>query len=160
MAELRTGCGFDVHAFKDGRPCIIGGVTIPYERGLDGHSDADVLIHAIIDALLGASNLGDIGILFPDKDPSFKNISSVILLERVSFLLKNKKVKVVNIDSVLVCERPKVAPYASAMKEIIAKSLGIEVERIGIKGKTSEKLGFTGREEGVAAWVTVLVEFC
>ena len=158
MAELRTGCGFDVHAFKDGRPCVIGGVTIPHERGLDGHSDADVLIHAIIDALLGASGLGDIGILFPDNDPSYENISSIILLERVAALLSEKKIRIINIDSVIVCERPKIAPHALVMKNEVGKALGIETGRISIKGKTSEKLGFTGREEGIAAWVTVLIE--
>ena len=158
MAELRTGCGFDVHAFAEGRPCVIGGVTIPYEKGLAGHSDADVLIHAVIDALLGASGLGDIGILFPDTDPAYKGISSMVLLERVSSLLVEKKVRIVNIDSVVACERPKISPHAPKMREEMARALRIDPSRIGVKGKTTEKLGFTGRGEGIAVWATALVE--
>ena len=158
MGELRTGCGFDVHALVEGRPCVIGGVTIPFEKGLAGHSDADVLIHAMIDALLGASGLGDIGILFPDTDPSYKGISSMVLLERVAALLHEKNVRIVNIDSVIACERPKISPHAQQMRERMASALGIDPSRIGVKGKTTEKLGFTGRGEGIAVWTTALVE--
>lgn len=158
MSELRTGCGFDVHPLVEGRPCIIGGVNIPFDKGLNGHSDADLLIHAVIDALLGASGLGDIGILFPDSDPSYKDISSVVLLERVALLLQKHNVRIVNIDAVVACEKPKISPYAVQMRETMGKALGIDPSRIGVKGKTTEKLGFTGRGEGIAAWVSALVE--
>ena len=158
MGELRTGCGFDVHALVEGRPCIIGGVSVPCDKGLAGHSDADLLIHSVIDALLGASGLGDIGVLFPDTDASYKGISSLVLLERVASLLKEKKIRIVNIDTVVACERPKIAPHAQAMREAMARALEIDPSRIGVKGKTTEKLGFTGRGEGIAAWATALVE--
>jgi 2-C-methyl-D-erythritol 2,4-cyclodiphosphate synthase len=158
VGELRTGCGFDVHALVEGRPCIIGGVSIPFEKGLAGHSDADLLIHAVIDALLGASGLGDIGIIFPDTDAAYKGISSIVLLERTAALLKEKKVRIVNIDTVVACERPRIAPHAQAMRDTMARALDIDPSRIGVKGKTTEKLGFTGRGEGIASWATALVE--
>jgi 2-C-methyl-D-erythritol 2,4-cyclodiphosphate synthase len=158
MEQLRIGIGYDVHAFSEERSLILGGVKFDHELGLLGHSDADVLIHAIIDSLLGAANLGDIGRLFPDTDEKYKNISSIELLKNVSGLLKSKNIKIINIDSVLVCERPKIKDNTDQMKLNISRALdGLDVSRIGIKGKTSEKLGFTGREEGIAAQAVALI---
>ncbi len=156
--KLRTGIGFDVHPFCDGRPCIIGGVDMHYHRGLMGHSDADVLVHAIIDSLLGAANLGDVGKLFPPGDPAYKDIKSLLLLEKVFELLQNQTISIINIDSVVVCEEPKILPAIHEMKKNISRALGnLEIERIGIKGTTTEKLGFTGRKEGIAAQAVSLV---
>ena len=158
--HIRVGTGFDVHPFCEGRPCVIGGVVLDHLRGLAGHSDADVLIHAIIDALLGASGLGDIGTLFPDSDAAYRNISSLTLLEKVYSRLKESGVAIINIDSVVICEEPKIAPSAGLMKRKISAALGdLDPARIGIKGKTAEKLGFTGRKEGIAAQAVCLVRF-
>jgi len=158
MENIRIGTGFDVHRFIIGRPLVLGGVTIDHPMGLEGHSDADVLVHAIIDALLGASNLPDIGQLFPDSSSSYKNISSLVLLERVSALLREKGVSVVNIDSTVICDRPKIARYIPEMKQKISAALDeLSPERIGIKGTTTEGLGFTGRGEGIAAQAVALV---
>ena len=148
---FRSGIGFDVHRLVEGRKCIIGGVDIPYEKGLLGHSDADVLVHAICDALLGAAGLGDIGTYFPDTDPAFKDANSLNLLARVAQEVAKAGYRIVNIDSVVVCERPKVNPHREQMKENIAKVLGVAKEQVGIKASTSEKLGFTGRMEGIMA---------
>lgn len=147
----RTGTGFDVHAFAEGRKLILGGVDIPHDRGLLGHSDADVLIHAVMDALLGAAALGDIGRHFPDSDPKYKGISSLRLLERVGGLLSERSFKIINIDAVVIAQKPKIAPYIEQMQKNIAEVLKISVSQINIKGTTTEKLGFTGREEGIAA---------
>lgn len=156
--RLRVGTGFDAHAFSEGRRLVLGGVTIDYIKGLAGHSDADVLVHAVIDAILGASGLGDIGVLFPDTDPAYKGISSILLLERVFTLLTQHKVSIINLDSVIICQMPKIAPHVDLMKQRISAALGgLDVSRIGIKGKTSEKLGFTGREEGIAVQTVALV---
>ncbi|MCX7679893.1 MAG: 2-C-methyl-D-erythritol 2,4-cyclodiphosphate synthase [Spirochaetes bacterium] len=150
--QLRIGIGFDVHPFCEGRPCILGGVDVKYPKGLGGHSDADVLVHAIIDSLLGAANEGDIGALFPDSNAAYKDIKSIILLEKVYAILQQKKITIINIDSVVVCEEPKILPAVPEMKHNISKALGgLSVDRIGIKGTTTEKLGFTGRKEGIAA---------
>lgn len=153
MAEIiyRSGIGFDVHRLIEGRKCIIGGVDIPYEKGLLGHSDADVLLHAISDALLGAAGLGDIGTYFPDTDPAYEGADSLKLLARVGEEVKKAGFEIVNIDSVVMCERPKVNPHREQMKENIARVLGIKISQVGIKGTTTEKLGFTGRGEGIAA---------
>lgn len=159
MTNLRIGNGFDVHAFEQGRDLIIGGVTIPYEKGLAGHSDADVLTHAIIDSLLSPANLGDIGKLFPDTDPAYKNISSILLLEKVYEQFSQAGYKIINIDSVIICDKPKIAPYTGLIKETLSKAMKKEVlpELIGIKGKTTEKLGFTGRGEGIAVYTVSLI---
>lgn len=157
-SQIRIGIGYDVHPFAEGRDLILGGERVPAPRGLMGHSDADVLVHAVIDALLGAAGLGDIGRLFPDSDESFRGISSIELLRRVHELLREKRITIVNIDAVVICERPKIAPLAERMKGRISAALGnLPVDRIGIKGKTTEGLGFTGREEGIAAQAAALV---
>ena len=149
--ENRTGTGFDVHRLTEGRKLILGGVDIPHEKGLDGHSDADVLVHAVMDALLGAAGMGDIGLHFPDTDDRYKGISSMKLLEEVNNILKENFFTIGNIDVTLIAQRPKIRPYVQQMRTNIAETLGIDVSRVNIKGTTTEKLGFTGREEGIAA---------
>jgi 2-C-methyl-D-erythritol 2,4-cyclodiphosphate synthase len=155
---IRIGQGFDVHAFIEGRPLILGGVQIPYEKGLAGHSDADVLIHAICDALLGAAALGDIGIHFPPGESHTKNIDSRKILEYTTGLLHEKGFMIINLDATVICQSPKVSPYRELMREEIHKITGLPVERISIKGTTTEKLGFTGRKEGIAAMAVALLE--
>ncbi|MBN1501486.1 MAG: 2-C-methyl-D-erythritol 2,4-cyclodiphosphate synthase [Spirochaetes bacterium] len=157
LPNLRVGSGFDVHAFCSGRKCIIGGVEIPHDKGLAGHSDADVLIHSIIDSLLGASGLGDIGRLFPDTDDSFKNISSMILLEKTAENLFSEKWRIINIDNVIVCQEPRISLYSDKMKKNISEILKISTDLVSIKGKTTERLGFTGRDEGIAVFSTALL---
>jgi 2-C-methyl-D-erythritol 2,4-cyclodiphosphate synthase len=152
---IRVGQGFDVHQLVEGRPCIIGGVTIPFEKGLLGHSDADVLLHAISDAILGALALGDIGKHFPDTDPAFKDADSVKLLEQVWGIVREKGYKLGNLDGTLIAQRPKMAPYIPQMVEVIARTLQAEPDQVNVKATTSEKLGFTGREEGIAAQAVV-----
>ena len=156
--KLRVGHGYDVHRLVEGRPLILGGVTIPWEKGLLGHSDADVLIHAVMDALSGAARLGDIGKLFPDTDPAYAGISSVKLLTEVGRLLKKKGYTVVNIDTTLLAQAPKVGPYRQEMALNIANALHIEVEQVNIKATTEEGLGFTGDGSGMAAHAVVLLE--
>ena len=151
MKIFRTGIGFDVHRLVEGRPCIIGGVHIPFEKGLMGHSDADVLLHAISDALLGAAGLGDIGTFFPDTDPVFKDANSMDLLKRVAEEVKKADYQISNIDSVVVCEYPIINPHREAMKQNIAEALNIDISQIGVKASTSERLGYIGREEGIVA---------
>lgn len=160
MSLLRIGNGFDVHQFCDKRPLILGGVKIDYPRGLLGHSDADVLVHSIIDSLLSPAGIGDIGRLFPDNDDRYKNISSIILLKQVYSIFKSRNIRIINSDSVVVCERPKIAPYIEEMKNIISSAFDNDVPPadIGIKGTTSEKLGFTGREEGIAVYTVSLIQ--
>ena len=155
---LRIGQGYDVHRLVEGRKLILGGVEIPFERGLLGHSDADVLCHAVADALLGALALGDIGVHFPPSDPKFKDISSLLLLEQVVDLLRERSAKVVNIDSTIVAERPVLGPYVPLMVHNLARVLRIGPERISIKVTTAEGLGALGREEGIAAGAVALVE--
>lgn len=155
---MRVGFGYDVHAFVEGRPLFLGGVEVPYEYGLLGHSDADVLLHAIADALLGAAALGDIGRHFPDSDPAYKGISSLLLLERTVELIEERGFKVQNIDSTLVLQKPRLAPYISGMVEQIARVAGLPLSSVNVKATTTEKLGFTGREEGVAAYAVALLE--
>ena len=158
MTNLRIGHGYDVHRLVEGRPLILGGVTVPYEKGLLGHSDADVLTHAVMDALLGAAGLPDIGNLFPDNDKAFLNISSILLLQRVAEKLAEAKVQVVNIDATLIAQAPKIAPYRLTMRQNIADALDIAVEQVGVKATTEEHLGFTGDGSGMAAHAVVLVE--
>ncbi len=158
MTNLRIGQGYDVHRLKEGRALILGGVNIPFDLGLDGHSDADVLVHAIMDALCGASKLGDIGKLFPDTDPRYAGISSILLLQQVGAALREKGFQVVNIDATLVAQAPKVAPYRRQMEENIADALDIGMEQINIKATTEEHLGFTGDGSGMAAKAVVLIE--
>jgi 2-C-methyl-D-erythritol 2,4-cyclodiphosphate synthase len=155
---MRIGQGFDVHALVPGRKLVIGGVEIPHPRGLAGHSDADVLLHAICDALIGAAALGDIGRHFPDSDPRYKGVDSRHLLREVGVLLRNGGLRVVNVDSTIIAESPKMAPYLEAMRANIAADLEIDVGDVNIKAKTSERLGALGREEGIAAEAVVLIE--
>lgn len=155
---MRIGQGFDVHALVAGRRLVIGGVSIPFGRGLEGHSDADVLLHAICDALLGAAGLGDIGRHFPDSDPAYRNADSRRLLRTVSGKLGANGMKVVNVDATIVAQEPRMAPHVPRMVENIAADLGIEPSRVNIKATTTEHLGFIGRAEGIAAQAVVLVE--
>ena len=154
---MRVGMGYDVHRLTENRELILGGVKIPWEKGLLGHSDADVLIHAIMDALLGAAALGDIGQHFPDTDPKYKGISSVKLLEHVAALLEEKGYGVGNIDAVIIAQKPKMAPHIPQMKANIAEALHMESDLLNIKATTEEKLGFTGREEGIASQAVCLL---
>ena len=158
MTNLRIGHGYDVHRLTEGRRLILGGVEIPWEKGLLGHSDADVLVHAVMDALAGAARLGDIGKLFPDTDPAYKDISSLKLLEAVGRLLEERGFAVVNVDAALLAQAPKVAPYKDRMAENIAAALNIEAEQVNVKATTEEGLGFTGDGSGMAAHAVVLVE--
>nr|WP_325258977.1 2-C-methyl-D-erythritol 2,4-cyclodiphosphate synthase [uncultured Oscillibacter sp.] len=158
MTNLRIGHGYDVHRLAEGRKLILGGVEISWEKGLLGHSDADVLVHAVMDALAGAARLGDIGKLFPDTDPTYKGISSLRLLTEVGKLLRERRTTVVNIDATLLAQAPKVAPYKAKMAENIAAALGIEEERVNVKATTEEGLGFTGDGSGMAAHAVALVE--
>ena len=156
--SYRIGSGMDVHQLVEGRPLWIGGVLIPHHKGALGHSDADVLLHAICDALLGALSLGDIGMHFPDTDSTYKNIDSKILLQKTFELISQKKYSIVNIDSSLCLESPKIKQHSAAMKKVIAGILKIKEEDISIKATTNEKMGFVGREEGVVAYATVLLK--
>ena len=158
MTNLRIGHGYDVHRLVEGRRLILGGVDIPWEKGLLGHSDADVLVHAIMDALTGASRLGDIGRLFPDTDPAYAGISSIKLLREVGRLLGEKGFEVVNIDATLLAQAPKVGPYRPQMAANVAEALGIDPEQVNIKATTEEGLGFTGDGSGMAAHAVVLLE--
>jgi 2-C-methyl-D-erythritol 2,4-cyclodiphosphate synthase len=155
---MRVGLGFDAHRFAAGRRLVLGGVEIPHESGLLGHSDADVLTHAVIDALLGAAGLPDIGRLFPDTDPKHKDASSLVLLAEAARLVHERGFMVVNVDSVVACEEPKIAVHAETMRAKLAATLGIAPERVSIKGKTTEGMGFPGRREGIAAYAVALLE--
>ena len=154
----KTGLGFDVHAFKENRKLIIGGVDIPYEKGLLGHSDADVLLHAVSDALLGALALGDIGQHFPDTDEKYKNADSKVLLKEVYKLIRKKGFVLGNLDAIVAAQRPKLSPYIPEMRKVIAGLLESGIEEISVKATTTEKLGFIGREDGIAAFATVLIQ--
>ena len=155
---MRIGSGYDVHKLVENRKLIIGGVDIPYERGLLGHSDADVLTHSIMDALLGAAALGDIGKHFPDSDDKFKGISSIKLLKEVFYLLDGKGYSIINIDTTIVAQKPKMLPYIYNMRRNIAQALGIDIDQINIKATTEEGLGFTGSGEGISATSICLIE--
>lgn len=156
--SFRTGLGFDAHAYQEGRKLVLGGVQVPYARGLAGHSDADVLTHALMDALLGACGERDIGEHFPDHNPAYQGISSLVLLEEVVGLLREKNYRVVNADCVIVAQEPRLAPYIQSMREALAFTLGIEIDRVGVKATTTEGMGFAGRGEGIAAMATVLLQ--
>ena len=151
MQDLRIGNGFDVHAFAENRKLILGGVEIPHERGLLGHSDADVLTHAVMDAILGAARCGDIGELFPDTDDAFKDADSIELLRKVTEHVSERCYKIQDIDATILAQAPKMAPHRESMRKNIADACGISVEHVGIKATTTERLGFVGREEGIAA---------
>lgn len=155
---LRIGNGYDVHKLVEGRKLILGGIEIPHAKGVLGHSDGDVLIHAIMDAMLGALALGDIGQHFPDTDMKYKNIDSTILLTRVKELIAERGYKIINLDSIIVLQKPKVKPYIEAMRKRVAEVLEIDIEQVSIKATTEEKLGFTGDESGVKSYCVVLLE--
>lgn len=155
---LRIGNGYDVHKLVEGRKLILGGIEIPHTKGVLGHSDGDVLIHAIMDAMLGALALGDIGQHFPDTDMKYENIDSTILLTRVKELIAERGYKIINLDSIIVLQKPKVKPYIEAMRKRVAEVLEIDMEQVSIKATTEEKLGFTGDESGVKSYCVVLLE--
>jgi 2-C-methyl-D-erythritol 2,4-cyclodiphosphate synthase len=155
---MRIGQGFDVHAFQDGGSLVLGGVTIPFERSLEAHSDGDVVLHALCDALLGAAGLGDIGRHFPPDDPAYSNIDSRVLLRNTVALLTDRQFTVANTDITIVAQLPKLAPFIDAMCKHISADLQVEPDRVNVKATTTEHLGFTGREEGIAAFAVVLLE--
>lgn len=154
---FRIGQGFDVHQFAEGRPLILGGITIPYEKGLLGHSDADVLLHTISDACLGAVGEGDIGKHFPDTDPAFKNADSAVLMQQVWEIVKEKGYTLGNVDCTIIAQKPKMAPHIETIRARIAELLEADISQVNVKATTTEKLGFTGREEGIAAQAAVLL---
>ncbi|MBQ7953153.1 MAG: 2-C-methyl-D-erythritol 2,4-cyclodiphosphate synthase [Clostridia bacterium] len=155
---MRIGNGYDVHRLTDGRKLILGGVEIPYEKGLLGHSDADVLVHAVMDSILGALSKGDIGKLFPDSSAEFKDISSILLLKKVNEVLKKENYAIINIDSIVVAQAPKLAPYIDLMRKNIADALETDVANVSVKATTTEKLGFEGRGEGISSYAVCLLE--
>ncbi len=155
---IRVGQGFDVHKFEEGRPLIIGGITIPHERGLAGHSDADVLLHTITDAALGAIGEGDIGRHFPDTDAAYLNADSAVLLEKIWALVDERGYRLGNIDCTVIAERPKMSPHIETIRARVAELLQADISQVNVKATTSEKLGFTGREEGIAAMATILLQ--
>ena len=158
MTKLRVGHGYDVHRLVEGRALILGGVTVPFDRGLLGHSDADVLTHAVMDALLGAAALGDIGKLFPDSDAAYAGANSIALLERVTALLREHGWQVGNVDATVVAQTPKLAPYVPEMRRRLAEAMGLDVDCVSVKATTEERLGFTGSGEGMAAHAVALIE--
>ena len=158
MTKLRVGHGYDVHRLVEGRALILGGVTVPFDRGLLGHSDADVLTHAVMDALLGAAALGDIGKLFPDSDEAYAGADSIALLERVTALLREHGWQVGNVDATVVAQAPKLAPYIPEMRRRLAEAMGLDVDCVSVKATTEERLGFTGSGEGMAAHAVALIE--
>ena len=158
--DLRIGQGMDVHAFAKGRKLIIGGVDIPHHQGLDGHSDADVLTHAIMDALLGAARAGDIGKLFPPTDPAFKDADSIKLLEHVAAHVRSLGFEIIDVDSVIAAQEPKLSPHRDKMRANLAAAMGIPIENVGVKATTTEHLGFEGREEGISATAACLLARC
>ena len=160
---LRIGHGFDVHAFAEGRRLILGGVDVPCARGLAGHSDADVLAHALMDAVLGAMRAGDIGKLFPDTDPAYEGADSLllmarVLMRRVAKLARERGYRILDVDCTVAAQAPKLAPHRERMRENMAAALGVPVDAVGVKATTTERLGFVGREEGIAAWAVVLLD--
>lgn len=158
MTKLRVGHGYDVHRLVEGRALILGGVTVPFDRGLLGHSDADVLTHAVMDALLGAAALGDIGKLFPDSDATYAGADSIALLERVTALLREHGWQVGNVDATVVAQAPRLAPYIPEMRRRLAEAMGLDVDCVSVKATTEERLGFTGSGEGMAAHAVALIE--
>jgi 2-C-methyl-D-erythritol 2,4-cyclodiphosphate synthase len=158
MTALRIGQGYDVHALVTGRPLIIGGVTIPFDRGLLGHSDADVLLHAVTDALLGAAALGDIGRHFPDTDETFHGANSRVLLRETVRRVREAGFSIINVDTTVIAQKPKLSPHIGAMCEVLSEDLGVPVDAVNVKAKTNEKLGYLGREEGIEAQAIALLE--
>ena len=158
MSDTRSGLGFDLHPLVDGRPLVLGGVTVPGEKGLGGHSDADVLTHAVCEALLGALALGDLGRMFPDTDARWKGVSSLVLLEGVMAAISNKGARLVNVDVTVICQAPRLSPHLPAMAERLAKTMGVGSERVSVKAKSPEHLGLPGRGEGIAALAVAAVE--
>lgn len=158
MTKLRVGHGYDVHRLVEGRALILGGVTVPFDRGLLGHSDADVLTHAVMDALLGAAALGDIGKLFPDSDAAYAGADSIVLLRRVTALLREHGWQVGNVDATVMAQAPKLAPYIPEMRRRLAEAMGLDVDCVSVKATTEERLGFTGSGEGMAAHAVALIE--
>lgn len=157
-SKLRIGQGYDVHRLTENRDLILGGVHIPWEKGLLGHSDADVLVHAIMDALLGAAAMGDIGAMFPDTDPSYLGADSVRLLQAVCTRLRESEWEIVNVDATIVAQKPKLAPYIAEMRRRIADAMGVEADRVSVKATTEEHLGFTGRGEGISSMAVAMLE--
>lgn len=155
---MRIGIGYDVHRLRAGRRLVLGGVLIKHEKGLEGHSDADVLIHAVMDSLLGAMCLGDIGLHFPDNDPKYKDISSLKLLREVAELLKGHKYKLINLDCIVIAQKPKISPFFTQMEENISEALGVGKDLVNVKATTTEGLGFYGREEGIASQAVALID--
>jgi 2-C-methyl-D-erythritol 2,4-cyclodiphosphate synthase len=155
---MRVGIGYDIHPLVEGRPLVLGGVRVPFERGLSGHSDADVLVHAIIDALLGASALRDIGTHFPSTDPQYKDISSILLLKRVGGMLHDADFSIENIDATIIAQQPRLIDFIDEMCQNISRALGIAIDRVSVKASTSAELGFIGRGEGIAAHAVALIE--
>ncbi len=155
---LRIGHGFDVHAFAEGRRLVLGGVDVPCGRGLAGHSDADVLAHALMDAVLGAMRAGDIGRLFPDTDPAYEGADSLVLMARVADLARERGYRILDVDCTVAAQAPKLAPHREQMRARMAEALGVPVEAVGVKATTTERLGFVGREEGIAAWAVALLD--
>ena len=160
LPALRIGHGYDVHRLVEGRRCIIGGVDIPYEKGLLGHSDADVLAHALADAILGACRGGDIGKLFPDTDPAYEGVDSLVLLERTMAFARELGFELVDADCTIAAQAPKIAPHRDAMRANLARALGVDVEQIGVKATTTEQLGWEGQGEGIGAWAVCLLTRC
>jgi 2-C-methyl-D-erythritol 2,4-cyclodiphosphate synthase len=158
MSRIRAGIGYDVHQFAEGRPMVLGGVRIPFDRGLLGHSDADVLLHAIADAILGAAALGDIGAHFPPSDPAFKDADSRLLLAESCRLLSRAGYRVVNLDATIIAEAPRILPHVPQMREAIAHACGITIDDVSVKATTNERMGFVGREEGIAALAIATIE--
>jgi 2-C-methyl-D-erythritol 2,4-cyclodiphosphate synthase len=157
LSEYRAGLGYDVHRLVIGRPLILGGVEVPFERGLEGHSDGDVLLHALIDAILGAAGMGDIGTHFPSSDPSLEGISSLGMLARVVSMTREADWRIENVDATIVAQRPRLSPHAPRMKSTIAEALGLDDSRVNIKSKTTDGLGFTGTGEGMAAYCVAML---
>ncbi|WP_339253080.1 2-C-methyl-D-erythritol 2,4-cyclodiphosphate synthase [Sporosarcina sp. FSL W8-0480] len=155
---IRIGQGFDVHSFEEGRPLIIGGITIPHDKGLTGHSDADVLLHTVTDAALGAIGEGDIGRHFPDTDAAFKDADSAVLLQKIWEIVEERGYRLGNIDCTIIAQRPKMAPYIETIRARIAELLKADITQVNVKATTTEKLGFTGREEGIASMATILLQ--
>lgn len=155
---MRIGHGFDVHAFASGRRLVLGGVDIPYDRGLDGHSDADVVVHALMDALLSAMREGDIGKLFPDTDPAYDGADSIELLKEVASLIDQRGYRVLDCDMTIAAQQPRLSPYRDQMRENMARALGVPTSSVGLKATTTEKLGFVGRGEGICAWAVALLD--
>lgn len=158
MASWRIGHGYDVHRLVEGRRCVIGGVEIPYEKGLLGHSDADVLAHALADAILGAARAGDIGKLFPDTDPAYEDADSLALLARAMGHVRALGFELVDADCTIACEQPRITPYRDAMRANLARALGAEIDAVGVKATTTEKLGWEGEGQGIGAWAVCLLE--